>query len=79
VSTAAALGRAAGRQFLSPSLNPFKDGTAQSVEWDRAWRLATAEELAERDAQRRRHGGYIAAEACTSVDEISYPGMRFGT
>jgi hypothetical protein len=64
---AATLGRAAGRVFLAPSLNPYPDGSAEALAWEQAWRQATAEELAERDAQRRQRGGYIAAEACTEL------------
>jgi hypothetical protein len=75
---AASLGRAAGRVFLAPSLNPFKDGTAQSVEWDRAWRQATAEELAARDVLRRQRAGALAAEACSALDETNY-GLRLVT
>jgi len=65
--TPAAEGRKAGLLFLSPSLNPHPDGTQAEADWDRAWRIATAQVLAERDAERRRRAGCLAASACTEL------------
>ena len=60
-------GRKAGLLFLSPSLNPHPDGTQAEADWDRAWRIATAQVLAERDAERRRRAGCLAAESCSEL------------
>lgn len=67
MSHARSLGRAAGRQFLAPSLNPFPDGSAESLEWEDEWRRATGEELLLRDQERRCLAGFAAAEACTEI------------
>jgi hypothetical protein len=67
VSAATQAGRKAGRGFLSPSLNPFVDGTAEAAQWDQAWRAATAEELAQRDADRKQRAGCLAASGCSEL------------
>ena len=60
-------GRAAGLVLLSPSLNPHPEGSQAEADWDRAWRIATAQIIAERDAERRRRAGCLAAEPCTEI------------
>ena len=65
MTTAYALGRKAGRALLAPSLNPYSDGSGDACEWERAWREASAEEIARKDAERRAAHGCLAASACT--------------
>jgi len=65
--TPAAEGRKAGLALLSPSVNPFADSDPRSVEWDREWRAASAQIIFERDAERRRRAGCLAAEPCSEI------------
>lgn len=67
MSAAYQAGRKAGHLFLSPSLNPFADGTGYSDEWARGWREAAAEEVAKREAERRVRNGFMGASGCSGM------------